>query len=1167
MSAWKSTEQRRASAQLGRGWRLLLSALCALVLGAPAAEAAGDAGSACRDGSPNSPACKARRHEEVMQELQRTVQGVKAATGGAVDVAPQLQQFDRDLQRLGVAVSTTMAMASMNPDFCLDTRRPRRAQKCTRSQGRVDCAKDAGSSLPAFGLWDATARPSLSLHLAYLAVLRDSGTEGSAGAFLGGGPVGEVDPGWSLAYLNKAVASDQAAGDMRGVVNSLLMMAAGFIRAGDYASAQQQLDLASRRANDDEAKAAILVNRGVVRALQGDHVRALSQIREANALYRALDSRRGGGVIDPARNCSIDVGIAEARKALEARSVRTGLELSLLNLGVLHAQLGQFDQAVEPVRQAISLFPSADGRGAAAGQVAMAAVLQRAGRTDDAMKFAREAAQSGPSLLLALGNAYPTTVAVRPLSDPPAGTERTAKAPVTAGTPWPVPPAAAIARPADPRAALASLRKAALIAEANGSAEPLRLALAGLQQAATELGMTDLAIYYGKRAVNEVQRQRARLADLPRDTRRSFAAASRPVYEALGAALLGRDRLAEAEHALLLAHQDDLAEFGSGAGMMPMNAAERAYASHEQALAQRWRAAAAQRAAIEAKTPHPLRRSPDWVDKEFDLAAYTVVTLLAAFKPLEELDAVMAKLDPGRAASALEARASGIESMLQPLACNGVDLDPRLAALRQQSLELRQRAAALGGARTTDGLAPSRPATRRPAPGSQDENEVSRLKCGLFTQMTAERDAAAPNEALIADLGRDAARLDAADQALLDRNQQALAERAGRTPSVALHYLVTDRRVHVLAVTATRRRAGHADILRSELDAKVAKFRRAIETGATVPFDLAEELHRHLVAPVADVLDSERPALVHLALDGALRRLPFAALRVGQDWLIERFALTLGRPAQTTEAAARTAWRVAGFAAPMAAPGHKQLPGTEEEVRGLLRRSGGQGSGPMDGVAFVGRAFTEAALRQALSQRYPVVHIASHFILDPGSAGDSYLLLGDGARLSLQTIRDELRFDGVELVTLSACETALDGDARRNHFGQEFEGLSTVLRNLGAASVLGTLWQVPDEGPSLLMRVFYAARETQGLSRAEALQFAQLALMRGASAMPASTAAAPAGQRRATDSAGSNARRGSLRWDPPPPDAPTSPTPAPAPTGPYVHPIFWAPFALTGDAS
>src|SRR5262249_17983675 len=77
-----------------------------------------------------------------------------------------------------------------------------------------------------------------------------------------------------------------------------------------------------------------------------------------------------------------------------------------------------------------------------------------------------------------------------------------------------------------------------------------------------------------------------------------------------------------------------------------------------------------------------------------------------------------------------------------------------------------------------------------------------------------------------------------------------------------------------------------------------------------------------------------------------------------------------------------------------------------------------------------------------LAGGYPLVHIASHFVFHPGPLDRSFLLLGDGTRLTLEQLKQgEVSWSTVRLLALSACSTALGegGDGREL---ESFAGLA-----------------------------------------------------------------------------------------------------------------------------
>jgi len=67
-------------------------------------------------------------------------------------------------------------------------------------------------------------------------------------------------------------------------------------------------------------------------------------------------------------------------------------------------------------------------------------------------------------------------------------------------------------------------------------------------------------------------------------------------------------------------------------------------------------------------------------------------------------------------------------------------------------------------------------------------------------------------------------------------------------------------------------------------------------------------------------------------------------------------------------------------------------------------------------------------------------------------------------------------FSGVDLLTLSACNTATGGTGAN---GKEVEGFGVLAQRQGAKSVIASLWPVADSSTKVLMQEFYRLREVQ----------------------------------------------------------------------------------------
>jgi hypothetical protein len=194
--------------------------------------------------------------------------------------------------------------------------------------------------------------------------------------------------------------------------------------------------------------------------------------------------------------------------------------------------------------------------------------------------------------------------------------------------------------------------------------------------------------------------------------------------------------------------------------------------------------------------------------------------------------------------------------------------------------------------------------------------------------------------------------------------------------------------------------------------------------------------------------------------------LPFAALHDGKRYVVERYALALYTDAAAANLKERASVQVSvwGLGLTHATPGFNALPAVREELEGII--------GAVPGQAHMDEAFTAAKLREGLEGAYPVVHIASHFHFTPGTEQDSYLVLGDGSHLTLAQVRHEYRFRGVDLLTLSACDSGFGGG--RASDGREVEGLGALAQKRGARGVLAALWPVAAHA-----RDVPAARETE----------------------------------------------------------------------------------------
>ena len=369
--------------------------------------------------------------------------------------------------------------------------------------------------------------------------------------------------------------------------------------------------------------------------------------------------------------------------------------------------------------------------------------------------------------------------------------------------------------------------------------------------------------------------------------------------------------------------------------------------------------------------------------------------------------------------------------------------------------------------------------------------------------------------------------------------------------AVLLHYIVLDDQLKIILTTPTIQRGYTVKVGQKALNQAINFLREGIERRVDVQLS-AKQLYDWLIGPVQADLDSAGAQTVMVALTDALRYLPFAALHDGKQWLAQRYALAMYTEAARDKIAkaSNPKWQLQAFGVSRQIPGFKALPAVKAELASIIGSQGIPGQSRLD------EQFTAGALQSAVDARPSVIHVASHFVFRPGTEIDSFLLLGDGNRLTLADIKG-YSFRQLDLLTLSACETALGGGQNEN--GREIEGLGALAQRRGAGAVLATLWPIANDSTTQFMQRFYTTRQSQpGMSKAEAIRQAQRAMIEG---LPEAHPDAQEGRANAPMTGAEPTARQASR---PGGVARTHVPLAIDPARPYAHPYFWAPFVLMG---
>ncbi len=369
--------------------------------------------------------------------------------------------------------------------------------------------------------------------------------------------------------------------------------------------------------------------------------------------------------------------------------------------------------------------------------------------------------------------------------------------------------------------------------------------------------------------------------------------------------------------------------------------------------------------------------------------------------------------------------------------------------------------------------------------------------------------------------------------------------------TAAIYTLLLDEKCVMMVITPATRVAREVPISKAALRSKVFAFARALSGDASEE-DIqakAQDLYNVLIAPIEKDLEGAQAKTLVWSLDDVLRYVPLAALYDGKQYLVERYrnvVITTASVGNLKDKPQVSHWRGVAMGVSKDYDGLGKLEAVPDELDSVVRSDKTPGShGPVPGTILLDDSFTETGMETALEQHPPLVHIASHYVFRVGNDTKSYLLLGgkdtggQGFHLTLADLRDEQRLDfkGIELLTLSGCQTAVGSN---DSDGREIDGLGITAQRKGAKAVVATLWPVDDASTGLLMATFYKLWvTTPGITKAEALQQAQLALLHGA-AVPAVTS------------------QGSAR------DSSASATKEHA-TSQYANPFYWAPFILIGN--
>ena len=276
----------------------------------------------------------------------------------------------------------------------------------------------------------------------------------------------------------------------------------------------------------------------------------------------------------------------------------------------------------------------------------------------------------------------------------------------------------------------------------------------------------------------------------------------------------------------------------------------------------------------------------------------------------------------------------------------------------------------------------------------------------------------------------------------------------------------------------------------SVLNQEASTFQEYLQMGSEWRFaGPAKQLYQWLIEPIYDQLVTHHINTLVVVPDAALRMIPFAALVDAKNnrFLIQDFALvtTPGLNLTDPRPLPRKQIKILLGGLSSGVQNFSPLPHVPQEIADIKQLFD-------NSQVLLDQTFLIDSIDKALKKTpYTIVHIASHGQFDRNPK-KTFLLTYDD-KLTMDKLENllalsQLRKNPVELLTLSACQTAV-GDERAAL------GLAGVAIKAGARSALASLWFVNDESTSKLVTEFYQQLKNPVLSKAQALQQAQKSLM------------------------------------------------------------------------
>ncbi|WP_375515753.1 CHAT domain-containing protein [uncultured Nostoc sp.] len=283
-------------------------------------------------------------------------------------------------------------------------------------------------------------------------------------------------------------------------------------------------------------------------------------------------------------------------------------------------------------------------------------------------------------------------------------------------------------------------------------------------------------------------------------------------------------------------------------------------------------------------------------------------------------------------------------------------------------------------------------------------------------------------------------------------------------------------------------------IAQNDVENIIAELRKnLLNVTATVRVQQqSQQIYDWLIRPAQTELVNSGIKTLVFVLDGELRNIPMAVLydKQQEKYLVEKYAIALTpglqlldpKPLRQVQLNALTAG--VSEKRPVEGKEFSELENVPRELKEIK-------SEVSNSEELLNQQFTQTNLQNKLQTvSFSVVHLATHGEFS-SDAEKTFILTWDKLVKvkefdNLLRVSDKNRFNGIELLVLSACQTA-EGDKRAAL------GLAGIAMRAGVRSTLATLWSIDDRSTTDVMSEFYRQLKA-GVNKAEALKRAQLGI-------------------------------------------------------------------------